>query len=248
MEAMFISAANKYTSYWMSTGFIPSLPVNLSADEFLEAVKLRLLIPIIRPNNAYICSCGALPDQNPFHCFACKNCQNHLTRRHNYICRHLKKFITTYISPNVYLEQIIEHTENPRLSKKCDLILYHDQDNFDLIDVAVVYPGADSYTRVTNSNNQAIIIRHNQKNEDYYKQLGPVLVNSLVPFVMENTGNFGVFSNNYIDKICGVGSELDGENIPAQQLACKLRTILSIVLMKYNYYIIFSSRRMFLTR
>ena len=245
---MFVSASNKFTSNWMTCGFNPSLPINLSDDEFSDAIKLRLLVPIVPPDWSSNCSCGASPASDPFHCFACKDCLEGTGRRHNAINRQLRNFISANIGCYTGLEQVISHTENPDNNKRCDLVVRYDNGYQDLIDVTVVYPGAASYTSGNNIiPNRANERREKEKSRDYYTNLGPILSNLLIPFSMETTGNFGDKALKYIEKVSSLSLNTLNIGEKKEFLSHKLRVILSTTLMKYNSQIIQSSKLNFKT-
>ena len=227
-KATFLSAATHGTSSFLLSRYSEfSSVVGLSAEDFREGLRKRLLIlPISSPTN-HICRCRLSREENQdrYHIFRCHKYQYYWEKRHDIVVRELVRLIKA-ARPSAYVgvEQNLGRYKNPQSTHRqrelrCDILVTDGVEQF-IVDVAITDPttitaiekGSSSIPSVAND------LKEKEKSIDYKRYLTKQMFGHFVPFAIESTGRFGKSASQFIDRICKL-DKLDLEQCDTIQFA-----------------------------
>ena len=202
MMAWFLSSSSKGTGQWLNWRGGADLRGQLSPSEFLENIRLRLLIEpyhlrgdITCPqcdNVSYSCS--------PLHALDCNRLKPSRTRRHDKVAALLYRLLKTCFNEDKVIKE--GALPNGCGTYRAD-VLWNQGPCTHVLDIAIVDPAAPTY-RAEGSfyiPNTAAIVRENAKRRLF--GMTQVEHTSFTPFVIEATGRLGPSARNWLETTFG---------------------------------------------
>jgi hypothetical protein len=207
--AWLVSSAKEGISSWLhcATSSIPGL--RIEDEDYKEALRLRLLMPIHEDpvNLDRRCrSCNRQPIED-LHALSCKQTSTHRKGRHDFIRDAVGKFIKA-VDPNaqVIMEAPIQNPlpNKSRLVSDITIQLGH---KLIFLDIAVTNPSKPSAINGNNGSNapgSAALAMEKKKLALYKTHYGAAIEPSIIPFVLESTGRLGNMAQKFVDKLTGL--------------------------------------------
>jgi len=183
---------------------VPNLA--LKEEEFLDALRLRLLIPIFNRDPAWIraCPCDQYvqgEDEYAYHALTCGRVLSNVWR-HDSIKEALKNFLQACGKRDIALE--VPAGNHPQL--RLD-ISYQEGSIVKYIDVSVVNPTARQYDRTVGEEmapGHPATTQENEKTRKYTVHQTGISADNFIPFVLEATGRLGPAAVKFIDSVSGI--------------------------------------------
>jgi len=203
--AWFVSNKPTETAYWLLYPFQDQSLIELTPSEFVELLRLRLLMPIdtFDANHCRQCACDKVlfPGKDDHHFMVCQAvggpCSDR-TKRHNEIRSAWFRLVRCFYPYGVVAEE--QFIEDPLVEggtrRKSDVALFGAGDaNSIHYDISVSCPATLSACQLLKTHEKpfaAAIAREQNKSTAYKNSFGEVFVaNQLVPVVLEAPGTFG---------------------------------------------------------
>jgi hypothetical protein len=186
----------------------------LLGDDFLEALRLRLLLPPILDDDLEInprkCGCGHICSATkPFHLLDCGLSRAYVTGRHNKIRDLLFQFIKDCLPEGSVIQKEIPFQVTTTTMITAD-IQYETNNNIHYIDVAVANPSSQSYLNMGSASTADVASKHKEQAKSrHYEVLGnAVQTGRFIPFALEATGRLGPAAVRFIERMAGLRSDL----------------------------------------
>ena len=170
-------------------------------EEFIEALRLRLLVdPFTAPLAALCTHCTDVHYRTaPLHALECPRLQPARRWRHDRVRDHLRKALENAF-PRATVRA--EHTINGNIqgtTLRADIHMALGAQVF-VFDVAVVDPAAPSYLAMESHKNEDVAARHREAaKREGWDAIGGVDGATFIPFVVEATGRMGPCAREYFD-------------------------------------------------
>jgi hypothetical protein len=210
----------------------------LLGDDFLEALRLRLLLPPILDDDLEInprkCSCGHLCSvTKPFHLLDCKHSKAFITGRHNKIRDLLFQFIKDCLPEGSVVQKEIPFQVTTTTMITADL-QYEIDNNINYIDVTVANPASQSYLDMGSTTTADVASKHREQAKSrHYAVLGnAVQTGRFIPFALEATGRLGPAAVRFIERMAGLRHDLKNRLIDQ----------INVVMAHFNGQLIFNRR------
>jgi hypothetical protein len=210
----------------------------LLGDDFLEALRLRLLLPPILDDDLEInprkCSCGHLcAVTKPFHLLDCIHSKAFITGRHNKIRDLLFQFIKDCLPEGSVVQKEIPFQITTTTMITAD-IQYEMDNNINYIDVTVANPASQSYLNMGSTTTADVASKHKEQSKTrHYAVLGnAVQTGRFIPFALEATGRLGPAAIRFIERLAGLRHDLRNRLIDQ----------INVVMAHFNGQLIFNRR------
>ena len=198
-------------TYWpLFCGNSPG--IRFDCTYFSISIILRLLMDVSPPTLVGIrCYCtrqgrpviiGDPIDQ--LHCFDCNNVAANRIERHDFVYKEILLLIRRYIPhASVEAEHLIRYANAE--DKKADLKICLPNSQIFYVDVTIFNPGSRSYQ---NLSPEALMKTRERSKREQYKKVGFDLTDpSMIPFVIDVTGNIGPSGLAFIDTLHSFAKE-----------------------------------------
>jgi hypothetical protein len=205
-SAWFRSGSSKSSARWLTWRGGLGQRVTFSKQQFVDALRLRLLRPQFEDNGVinHLCNCPAGNGDiisNPLHCFSCKHNGLLCIARHNAIC----DFVAVMIQqcwPDARVVREFQINRASGIVIIADIRFTRDNES-KLIDVSVINPGAKRYLDVGSADKEDVGSnkREEEKRVKYSQILGLAASNCFVPFVVEATGRLGKAAVKFVNNL-----------------------------------------------
>jgi hypothetical protein len=210
----------------------------LLGNDFLEALRLRLLLPPIIDDelemNPRRCTCGHICSATkPFHLLDCVLSKAYITGRHNKIRDLLFQFIKDCLPEGSVVQKEIPFQVTTTTMITADL-QYEIDNNINYIDVTVANPSSQSYLNMGSATTADVASKHKEQAKTrHYEVLGnAVQTGRFIPFALEATGRLGPAAIRFIERMAGLRHDLKNRLIDQ----------INVVMAHYNGQLI-SNRR-----
>ena len=214
--AWFKSCCHPQTGAWLSTAQFPEANLRMFDSDYVENLRLRLLMPIftIMPGFHLRCPCKPNkildPIKDMYHCLSCGfKGPFQITRigRHNQARNALQKLLQVgHPTQIVLLEQKpTEPLEPNATARRSDVVILGGGANPSThVDVAIANPAAESYVRNQHTDTvdlAAAKYREDMKLHKYVTAYGEAFRPHIKPFVIEATGAYGPIASAILKKL-----------------------------------------------
>jgi hypothetical protein len=214
--SMFKSYSHIHTGYWLDTAQFPEANLRMEDTDYVESLRLRLLMPIFPIIQGYHlrCPCSLEHIQDPIkdmhHCLTCPvegGPRREIIARHNRIRDALAILLKkVYKFQDVRIEQKPTEPVLPgKLPRQSDVVVRslgaQPSTHFD---VAIVNPSADSYVRSQRTDTVDLAAAkyiEKRKIAHYVKSYGEAFRTQIRPFVLEATGAYGPLASAILKKM-----------------------------------------------
>jgi hypothetical protein len=210
----------------------------LLGDDFLEALRLRLLLPPILDddleNNPRKCLCNHICSAaKPFHLLDCKLSKAYITGRHNKIRDLLFQFIKDCLPEGSVIQKEIPFQVTTTTMITAD-IQYETNNNIHYIDVTVANPASQSYLNMGSATTADVASKFKEQAKSrHYEVLGnAVQTGRFIPFALEATGRLGPAAVRFIERMAGLRYDLKNRLIDQ----------INVVIAHFNGQLIFNRR------
>jgi hypothetical protein len=210
----------------------------LLGDDFLEALRLRLLLPPLLDDDLEInprkCLCEHICSATkPFHLLDCKLSKAYITGRHNKIRDLLFQFIKDCLPEGSVIQKEIPFQVTTTTMITAD-IQYETNNNIHYIDVAVANPSSQTYLNLGSATTADVATKHKEQAKSrHYEVLGnAVQTGRFIPFALEATGRLGPAAVRFIERMAGLRYDLKN----------KLIDQINVVMAHFNGQLIFNRR------
>jgi len=191
---------------WLGCTKIPLLAI--SEEEYLDCLRLRLLIPIFvrDPHFTRACPCGQKQgeDDYAYHSLSCTQMSAN-TFRHDLIKEALRAYLEGIGKREVATEVPVAGNSHLRLD-----ITYQDGASVKYIDVSVANPTASTFHPNPVSEMEPgtpALMKEREKIRKYVNQNTGISIDNFVPFVIEASGRFGPEAAKFIDAVSGIAKK-----------------------------------------
>ena len=178
----------------------------LKDEEYIDAIRLRLLIPFYFKDGDRFrrCPCNKVDSEDNFgyHCLSCPHMRCTI-RRHNELQTATKTFLERLGKPT-QLEVLISDQRQLRAD-----VRYQEQGTGKYIDVTVINPTSDIYSPPAGQMpvvGQASTIQEERKIRKYVTE-GGLEAERFIPFVVEATGALGPKAQAWVDEMTDAQGE-----------------------------------------
>ncbi|RIZ67287.1 MAG: hypothetical protein D0531_00140, partial [Methylococcales bacterium] len=206
--AWLMSSSMEGLHSWLNCGTTDIAGLSIDDADFVEAIRLRLLLPIhedIIPTNRRCKSCRA-EKCSDLHALSCKIPSSLRITRHNFVRDALHKFVKSAVNTAIVTpESKIPNSREGKSQLKADLMINLGPQTI-YVDVAITNPSSPSNVRGNVELVPLVAADHMEKAKrtKYQEAYGPDILPVLVPFVVESTGRLGVKAKEFIDRLCGL--------------------------------------------
>lgn len=211
LKSLFLSQSSSGTSAWINCISALSAQHRLKTEEFHQALRYRLLLPIMgtQPGTVTQC-CGEstiVADQNTYHPLCCRSSSRARTVRHDCVVKIIADTIAQIPGTTVELGFNIPRV-NPqdRMPKIMDIrAVIHGSIYW--IDCKITCPSAPSYVR-NEGKFKSLEEGARRKFKHYEQELALAQDVTMIPFIVDDTGKLGKYADSFIDKIFGIDKSL----------------------------------------
>jgi hypothetical protein len=237
--AWFVSSQYKNSGRWLAgRNNIFYGKFGLLGDDFLEALRLRLLLPPILDDDLELnprkCSCGHICSATrPFHLLDCVYSKAFITGRHNKIRDLLFQFVKDCLPEGSVIQKEIPFQVTTTTMITAD-IQYETDNNINYIDVSVANPASQSYLNLGSATTADVASKHREQSKTrHYEVLGnAVQTGRFIPFALEATGRLGPAAVRFIERMAGIRHDLKNRLIDQ----------INVVMAHFNGQLIFNRR------
>lgn len=191
-KALFMGFTGKHISAWMCSGLTDNDHYRLSNEDFVENIRLRLLIPCFIYNAPTMCEdCGCYIANNPFHALTCKGNANWKTGRHNIIRDTFHETLKVCKPQSLILKEQSVGLLSNGTNRRTDIVI-QDGVKFQHVDVTIYCPTSESAIAHGSSRRNLATADLAEKNKiKTYAAVSTNVSNALIPFSIESTGSLG---------------------------------------------------------
>ena len=219
-KAWTLSSSGHGCSSFLYAAIQKSPQLRLSSQQYFEAFRLRLGLPIIDQDEiaTQVCTCDGTElekENEEYHGLSCRCTAEQRMARHDHVQKLLIQLIRT-ITPECSIIQFARVQREDELNagapqqpkRLSDFRLEYPNGRVYWIDVAIVNPSAPCYLAKDSATkeNVASSIEEAEKQRRYSMFLPDDQVDRFIPFVVEATGNIGKKGTEFIEDICKMRS------------------------------------------
>jgi len=170
-------------------------------EEFVEALRLRLLVDPFPPSGDLLCShCAEVRYAvAPLHALECARLKPARKWRHDRVRDHLRKALENVFPLATIRAEHTVHGSIQGTSLRADIHMALGSQVF-VFDVAIVDPAAPSYLAMESYKKEDVAALHREKaKRDGWEAIGGVEGATFIPFVVEATGRMGPCALDYFN-------------------------------------------------
>jgi hypothetical protein len=205
----------KKMSRWIKGGLYGNLHNRLATGDFLQALRLRLLVPEYQ-GVAWVCGCvaGVLVREDFNHLLHCKAATMAIAARHNKVRATLAEFCRFCVGADGQVEEEVVLGRRGELSAcRIDIIVTTALGETYYVDTTVVNPGAKAYVhgadlglvgrRLGSSYvpGHAVEVKGAWKQQVHLQRLSPAQMAGFAPFAVETSGRLGQAAVAFLQKM-----------------------------------------------
>jgi hypothetical protein len=203
-KALFMGFTGKHISAWMYSGLTDNDHYRLTNEDFIENIRLRLLVPCFIYNKPQICpldECRCNIANNPFHALTCKGNANWRTGRHNLVRDDLFEVLKLCKPGALILKEQSVGVLSDGTCRRTDIVI-QDGTKFEHVDVTIYCPTSESAIAYGSSRRNLATAELAEKNKiKTYVAVSNNVSNALIPFSIESTGSLGRSAWKFIKSI-----------------------------------------------
>jgi hypothetical protein len=214
--AMVLSTEHqKKVARWVKGGLYGNLHNRLSTRDFLQAIRLRLLVPEYQ-GKAWVCGCNnaVLVSDDFNHLLHCKAASIEINFRHNAIRKVVADFCRICVGAQGQVQEEVVYGRRGELSAcRIDIVVTTAIGETYYVDTTVVNPGATKYVygghmewvnrQIGSSHVKgcAAETKSESKQRDHLQRLSPAQMAGFVPFAVETGGMMGQAAVAFLQKM-----------------------------------------------